>query len=530
MIQKILDSLGSVGLILVAIGLIQYSVTNLTDWPVLSALIAGTVCLLVYLVTHLDTVKAVFKSRSARLGGMALASLILVLGIVALLNFLNFRHHKRYDLSEGGVNSISSQTRGVLDGLNQDIQVIGFFQDDQEAERFRAQVSEYAFTSPRVSYEIVDPQREPSKVKQYQVTRNGQVVIQGSDKREVIDNVTEETLTNAILKVTRDVVKVIYFMTGHGERNLEGNDETGYSVAKGEIEKRNYRVETVNLAQMNAVPVDAAALILAGPKQNLFPNEVELLQEYLARGGKLLVMADPQSGFEADAFLEAYGLRLQKDRVVDVSGLGQFYGLGAAAPLAADYADHTITRPLESSMTVYPDASSLAEVESSLGYSTVALVRSSAQSWGESELEASEVSFDEGSDFPGPLVMGALATKSLPAEKAEADDAGPATDATPGEMEPPAAESVQESRLVLFGDSDFASNEYFQLSVNGDLFLNTVSWLAEDADLLSIRPRDPKNRTVPMTETESRLIFLTTVILFPLATLVFGLAVWHRRR
>jgi ABC-type uncharacterized transport system involved in gliding motility auxiliary subunit len=244
-------------------------------------------------------------------------------------------------------------------------------------------------------------------------------------------------------------------------------------------------------------------------------------------------------------FLEEYGLTVSDRLVVDASGLGQLFGFGAAAPLAADYADHPITRDLAQTMTIFPTARSVQSTESVLEYASSSLIRTSPQSWAESDIESEEVSFDEGIDEQGPVTIAVVSTKSIEirdesSSEEEADSSGAerenGSESGTEENEPldlsssePEEES-RESRIVVFGDTDFAANAYFDTSVNGDLFLNVISWLAEDADLLSIRPKDPENRTITLTTAESRLIFWATVIFFPLATIIFGIAVWYRRR
>ncbi len=544
MLRKVIDNFGLVGVVVLMAGFWLYSISNLWDWKALGAVGAGAVLLLIYLVVNLSKVRAAMGSRSARFGGMAFATLILGLGILALVNFLNYRHHKRIDLSEGRVNTLSSQTVKVLENLDQEIKVTGFFEDEQEGLGFGDLARRYRYVTSKIDYEVVDPLKDPGKVARYEITRNGQVVVAGSSKQEMIEDATEEKLTNAIIKVTRDLEKVVYFLTGHGEHDLNMSEPEGYSTVENEIQKQNYRVESYNLAQENKIPEDASVIVSAGPKVDFFPNEVELLKEYLASGGKFLLLTDPESEAEMNKFLEPYGIQLRNDFVVDATGLGQLFGFGAGAPLGVDYAAHPITEDFQKTMSIFPGTRSVSAVASELDYVTTELVRSSPQSWGEVEIEAEEVSFDEQLDTAGPVALAVLAVKSVSREdleeapeegkegnEAASEDAAGEPDESPEDEGSETEESQSlESRIVVFGDSEFASNAYFGTAVNGDLFLNVVSWLAEDTDLLSIRPKDPENRTITLTQADSRMIFWATVVLFPLATLVFGIAVWNRRR
>jgi ABC-type uncharacterized transport system involved in gliding motility auxiliary subunit len=539
--RKIINNLSGIGLVLLFAGFFYYTVTSLWDWKAQAGVYAGAALIIIYLVANFSEIKQSLSGRTARMGGMALLTLVLVVGILVLVNFLNFRHHKRFDLTEGHLYALSDQTQKILGDLNEDIQLIGFFQDQQGSGQFRQLASEYHYASPRVSYEIVDPQKDPSQVARYGVTRNGQIVVVGPKKKETIEEPTEEKVTNAIIKVTRDEEKTVYFLTGHGERSLSDSQPAGYSQVKAEIEKQNYKVEEYNLAQQNKLPQDAAVIISAGPKMDFFPNEVDLLQQYLAAGGKFFLLVDPESEFDMNKFLDQYGVSLDKDFVVDASGLGQLFGFGAGAPLAADYADHPITKDLSGQMSIFPAARSVESVDSLLGYKTIALVRTSSQSWGESDIKQQKVTFDEGKDIKGPLALAVVATKEVPAspsdkaadaggDKASADVSKSDSKTADDKASTDQAKSEKESRLIVFGDSDFASNAYLGEAINSDLFLNATSWLAEDTDLLSIRPKNPENRNITLTGAEGRLIFWAAVVLFPFATLIFGVAVWYRRR
>jgi ABC-type uncharacterized transport system involved in gliding motility auxiliary subunit len=252
---------------------------------------------------------------------------------------------------------------------------------------------------------------------------------------------------------------------------------------------------------------------------NFLPTEVALLKSFLEGGGKFLLLVDPQTEFQMNDLLVEYGLRLGDKVVIDASGVGQIFGLGAAAPLVAEYADHPMTRELNGAMTFFPMAQNVTTSSSSLDYRTTELLFTSERSWAESDLKDGQAAFDEGQDVEGPVQLVAVAIKSMETKGEEEDSEGDA-----------AAPAPREARLVLFGDSDFASNAYFNSVANGDLLLMAVGWLAEEADLMAIRPRNVEDRRINVTFTQSRLIFWGTVVLFPLVTLVLGTTIWLRRR
>jgi ABC-type uncharacterized transport system involved in gliding motility auxiliary subunit len=513
--RKIIENLFYIGLAALFGGLIYYNVNNVWDWKAQAAVYGGAAFVLAYLVYDFPALRSRLSSRTGRYGTTALTLAVLVIGILVLVNFLNFRHHKRVDLSASQLYGLSDQSQKVVGNLRGPIQIIGFYQESGEAGRFSELMKEYRYASSNVQTEVVDPHKAPGRVEQYNIQRNGQIVIASGPKTEIIDEATEEKITNAIIKVTREGEKTVYFLTGHGEKDINATGPEGFSAAREAMGRQNYQVRELNLAQENRVPEDASVIISAGPKVDFFPNEVELLEQYLADGGKLLILADPQTQFKMTDFLASYGVGLSGKVVLDVSGIGRFMNLGPVVPLVADYADHPITKDLSRVMSFFPRAQNVVQVSSSEGYQTSRLFSTSRQSWAESDLQGEEVTFDEGKDDPGPLDLGVAAIKSVTTPSSGTD----------GDQQ-----ESQEARLVVIGDSDFASNGYAGSASNLDVFLNSVSWLAEDADLIAVRPRSPENRTVNLSFQQSKLMFWGTVILLPLLTLMAGVGVWYKRR
>ncbi len=535
MLRKILDWFGYAGLAFLVVGYYFYSLDSRWDGKAQMATYGGLALLLAFLIANFSRMRASLRTRTGRYGSNAVFTVLFMLGILILINFLNFRHHKRLDLTEGQLYALSGQSRKVVENLDADVRIIGFFQTESGRQQFDDLMKEYQYVSSRIDYETVDPQEKPSKVSQYEVQRDGQVVVVSGPKTEIVDDATEEKVTNALIKVTRKEEKTVYFLQGHGERALNDTAPEGFSAVREAIEKQNYRVETYNLAQQNKLPEKLAVLVSAGPKVNFFSNEVKLLEQYLDSGGKFLLLVDPQNDFEMEDFLSDYGLGLGQDVVIDRSGFGQLVGLGPSAPLVADYTDHPITKEMKGIMTFFPMSQSVTTTSSLKGFESRELLSTTPGSWGETNLKEDRAGFDEGEDREGPLYLAAVATREERSEGKEEERADEAveegeTSEREGEEEDAGQIPQPEPRFVLFGDSDFASNAYFGLSANGDLFLMAISWLAEDKDLVAIRARDPSDRRINLTSSDLWKIFWGVVVFFPLFTLVTGVTVWLRRR
>ncbi|MEE8586360.1 MAG: Gldg family protein [Acidobacteriota bacterium] len=559
--ENLVKHLGTAGLVLIIAGYFLYSVSNQFDWRAQAGIFGGAALILIYLAANFRLIRQALSSRQGQHGSMAGATLLLVVGILVLVNFLSFKNHKSFDLTEGGLYELSGQSKQLVENLHEELKITGFFTSAPGGQQFRDMMEKYQQASSQLQFEVIDPEEDVAAASRYEIKGNGLAVVESGAKKETIDLLSfqggwqpdnEERITNAIIKVTRSRDKTVYFLQGHGERDIEDSRDEGFSMVAEALRKQNYQVETWNLALQDKLPESADVLVSAGPQVNFLPAEALLIRQFLAPGGKFFLLVDPQSDFDMnEGFLEDYGLALNQDIVLDVSGTGQLYGLGAAAPLAGSYADHPITAKLGNILTFYPRSQSISVSEGSLGYDRVELVKTTPQSWGEKDLEAEEVEFNQDVDRPGPLTLAAAATKTVAAEEESSaapeesregtEDGGAEAEGGEGEDEgqeealrdesqDEEADQSRESRLVLFGDSDFATNQYFGISRNGDVFLLTVQWLAEDTDLLAIRPRSQTDRRVNLTAAQSQLIMWITAALIPLATLVVGFMVWSSRR
>lgn len=494
---------GFIGAMLLAGGYLRYSVQEVLGTIEKSLLISGAVLLVLALAFNFRLVREVFTRRSAKLGTNTVVMTLAVVAILGIVNFLGSRHHKRIDLTAEGLYSLSDQTRKIVSDLNRDVRVILF--DKQDDATLADRMKEYRELSSRLTYERIDPQARPQVARQHSITRNGEIVVVAGDRTERPQETTEQALTNAILKVTRDRLKKICFVTGHGEKQIDATGEgEGYGVVNQWLKDENYETASVNLVASNQVPSDCDVLVLAGPKQPLFPQEVTMIGKYLESGGKALVMIDPETDPGLGDVLRQWNIQLGNDTVLDVSGVGRLFGTGPGVPLARTYGSHPITKDFQNSMTFFPLARSVSVVPGSgAGPLTTELLKTSEESWAETELESGEARFDEGKDKKGPVTIGVAASQGV------------------GEAE---------ARLVVIGDSDFATNAYVQLQRNGDLFMNSINWLAQDEELISIRPKSPTNRRVTMTSSQQNMLFWLVIIFLPGAVIGSGVYIWWKRR
>ncbi|MBI2081592.1 MAG: GldG family protein [candidate division NC10 bacterium] len=468
------------------------------------------------------------RRRTAYALNTALA-ILLLFGIVALVEALSYRHNRRFDLTEGRRQSLSDQSIKVLRGLTQPVKAVGFSSPERVD---RASLEDllrlYAYHSDRFTFELIDLDRSPATARRYGVTTPNTVVVESGAREEKVLLPTEEKVTNALLKVTREARRVVYFLQGHGEGEVNNTDRPGFSQARDAIQGANYEVKELLLLRERDVPADAAVLVVAGPKREPLPAEVAALERYVQRGGKLLVLLDPEQAPALAVFLEKHGVRPGQDVIVD--RLSRVLGGDYLIPVVTQYESHPITREFTLA-SFFPYARTVdAAASPPEGVTVQVLARTGEGSWAETDREAlrrGEARFDAGKDRRGPVPVGAVATVEVksPAKKGEAKAAA-------GTAVEPASEPAapRKARIVAYGTAAFASNNYLNLSGNRDLFLNTIAWLAEEEDLISIRPREAKFTPVILTAGQGQAAFWIGVVVPPAVALLAGVAVGIRRR
>ena len=477
------------------------------------------------------TLRQAFNWRTLKYGSHASLFTVIVLAVVCILYSLAVQHNRRFDVTQAKRFTLAEQSVKLLKSLQYTIKVIGFYSlAERDRETFIDLVKQYAQHTDKLSYEVIDPDRQPALAKQYDITAYNTVVVEGNGKKEKITRAEESALTNAILKVTRTTQKVVYFVTGHGEPVLTDSDRTGYSVAKQALEEQNYTVQELVLARQPQVPDDAAVVIVAGPKRDLLEAETEALSAFLGRGGHLFVMLDPETVPGLVTFVKRYGIEVGNDVVIETNPLGRLIGGDYLLPVVMTYERHAITRELGGVMTIFPMVRSVqVSKELPVGITAQGLAMTSSESWAETDLKALQegrTAFDPDSDRRGPIGIAAVATINT-------DKTGTAATASESSEQPEPEKSAtpRAARLVVFGDSEFASNNLFPVQGNGNLFLNTVSWLAEEEDLIAIRPRKGGGSgPVMLTAAQAPVIFWLPVVLLPLGVFGSGAVVFVRRK
>ncbi len=494
----------SLGVAAVIGGYVRYTYQN--ELLLLSKilLIGGGILFLGGIALGFDGILKFFSRRSSQLGTNTTILALAVLVILGLLNFVSYRHHKRFDLTSEKLYTLSDQTKKVLGGLTQDINIVRFAKTPDT--QLTDLMTEYKNISPHVKFENVDPTEKPDVAKEYGATHMGDVIVAAGPRHQPLEPgvdgaYSEQDVTATIMKVTRNSVKMVCFVTGHGEKSLGESGAQGYSLVDQGLKKEGYNTNSINLVKENGVPASCDIVVIAGPTEGYFSQETSLVSKYLDAGGKLLIEIDPETDPKLDDICQAWNIDVGKNVVLDASGVGRLFGTGPYVPLVVDYGDSPITKNLQGGMTFFELARTVSVADKAKSDpQAVELLKTSDRSFTLPKFTR-EVKLDP--KTAASVSLGVAASRS-------AGDKG--------------------VRLVVIGNSAFAENQWLGLQHNGDLFFNTIDWLAQDENLISIRPKPATARRITLTEAQMAVLQWFELLFLPGFVILVGVSIWWKHR
>lgn len=492
--EELARFVGTAGIAMLIAGYLRYSIQGelLTFSKVV--LVVGTLLLLASIVIGFGSILRFFSKRSSQQGTNTTVLGVAVIAILVIVNFVGFRHHKRFDLTTEKLYTLSDQTKQIVGGLQKDVTIVHFDKSPNTA--LDDQMAEYTSLSRHLKFQNVDPDQKPEIAQEYGATRMGDVILASGPRKEHLESgvPSEQDITSAIIKVTQDKLKTVCFVTGHGEKSLSDSGESGYSHVDAALKKENYVTKTINLVSENGVASDCSVVVVAGPTQQFFPQEAEMLNKYLSGTGKGLILVDPQTDPKLGEVFQAWNTNVGDNVVIDASGVGRLFGAGPAIPLVTNFGDSPITKNFAGMMTFFPLARTVSIADNAkTDPQAVEFLKTSPRSFTVANLKQgrNEVTYDPKTSTLGPLSLGVAASRK--------------------------AAGGGEARLVVIGNSEFAANPYSGQQKNGDLFYNTINWLAEDENLISIRPKSQTNRRVTLTEGQASALRWLDLFILPVS-------------
>jgi len=473
--------------------------------------------LAIFVVLDPDSIRKLLTGRQARYGSNALILTVAFLGILVVVNYLAYKNTKRWDLTADQTNTLAKETVDVLKSLPDSVVAKAFFTSDatlaSSKESAKSLLDKYVFDGGgKFQYEFIDPNKDPVTAQDAGISKDGSIVLFMGNAKQSVSTISETDLTGAMLRLMNPGAHVIYFLTGHGEFPIDGGSDQSYTQLSTALGSKNYKVSTLNLLATNQIPQDASVVVIAGPKKPLTDAEVGLMDTYIKNGGSIVVMEDPvidtQFGNSPDPLMndlaQTYGIDLGSNVVVDAYGYQAFQN--AYFAVGYQYATHVITQKMSTMGTGFQSARSVS-ADNSVGtdYSKTQLILTVDQSWGETDIASiqnNSVKFNQGTDLVGPIPL---------AVAAEGTNNG--------------------GRLVVFGDSDFATNAYYGFYGNGDMIVNSIDWAAKEENLISLTPKNTVDRYLVQPQAYTMgLILLGSMVVLPGIVLVAGIGSWVARK
>ncbi|HKZ77151.1 MAG TPA: GldG family protein [Pyrinomonadaceae bacterium] len=452
------------------------------------------------------------KTRQTKFAGYITVYVAIIITAVVVLNVLANRYNKSYDGTANKRYSLSDQTRKIVRELSQDA-TITYFDQSTRYGQAKDLLDQYANLSARIHVEYVDPDKNPEVARAAGIKNYGTAVVAIGARKEEAKSLTEEGITGAFIRNLKDKSRIVCFVTGSGEHQIENSDRNGYSRLKELLGKDEYEAKSINLLQKAEVPGDCTVVVVGGPTSDYQQPEVDAIKKFVEDGGRALLMLDAPLKMGTSVIadneplakqLQNWGVILNEDLILELNPIGQLAGLGPQVALVMQYDSHAIVNEMKGSATGFPLSRSM-EIKNGEKTTVAKIFSSSETSVATTNLSSPEVDTSDPKNKKGPLTLAAAGSYSTGKENSE-------------------------GRFVVVGSSSWAANSFIDFNGNRDLALNAMNWLSSDEDLISIRPKAEDDRRITLTQSQFSWVRATSQFLLPLVVIVAGVSVWWRRR
>ncbi len=453
------------------------------------------------------------NKRSLSFGLNSAFITVVVICIIGVANFLASQYPQKVDLTKNKIHTFSDQTVKVMKGLKDELNAT-FYGDMNAREKNRPVFDNYKKLSNKFRFETVDPNKEPTRAKSAGIKKMETLVLSYRGKTAKVEDISEEKVTNEIIKLTKDTRSVVCTVLGHGELSFSDTTANGFAAAKKGLEDQSYEVKEITLPQETKIPAECTSVVMMGSSKALFPAEVKILSDYLNEGGRLIVGIDAtitqaDQNKELKSLLREWGIDVKSGLIIDP--VSKMLGVDASVPIIAQFnKDSAIVKDF-TQQCYFPFSRPMDAVSPTPeGLKATWLAKTTPKAWGETNMGSiakGEVKFDAGVDAQGPLTTAVSVSGKKKDSKAS-----------------------RETRIVAFGTSQFANSQYSRFGGNLDLFLNSVSWAVEDESMISIRSKENEAGSVELSQNQGLAIFWLCVILIPVFIAALGVVIWVRRK
>ena len=451
------------------------------------------------------------KTRQTKFSLYTAVYVLIVLAVISVVNFLANRYDKSYDTTPTKKFTLSDQTIKIAKGLKENL-TISYWDVPTKFTAAHDLLDRYKTISSKIDVQYQDAEKKRTQAIAAGVKTLGTIFVDVGNKHMEAKGLTEEDITGAMVRALKGGDRTACFVLGSGEHGLDDTARSGLSDLKALIEKNNYKTQTIKLLEKPDIPKECRVVVVAGPTHDYIQPEIDALKTYVESGGSALFMLDPplkMAKQEVDenqplnTLLAGWGVTVDSDLALDTSGVGQLFGMGPEVPLVTSYESHAIVREMKDVPTGFPLARSL-DVKNGDKTTVEKLFSTSDNSFATKNLGSPEIR-ETASDKKGPLLLGAAGTYT-------------------------SGKEAGNGRFVVVGSSSWVANFFLRFNGNRDLVMNMLNWLTSDEDLISIRPKEPEDRRISMTQRQMNMVFYSSVVMIPLLVVIAGVGVWWRRR
>lgn len=442
--------------------------------------------------------------RQLTLQNIIFTALLIV--AVILLAQLSVKTNVSADWTANSKNSLSDTTIDLLSQLDNDILIQAFISTDNDyREALEKHLSRYKKHNAKLTIDYINPDFAPDLVRQFNIQQQGEMIVSHGVQKTHVFDLSEQSLTNALISVSRSKEQWLVFIEGHGERSPFGQQNYNLSTWAEQLNNKGFKYQALNLVEHSQIPENTAALIIASPETPWLEGEIDIIQDYISQGGNVLWLADPNTHHHLSPVAEQLDIEFISGTVIDPNA--ELLGINDAQfCLINDYANHPIGQAT-TSVTIYPKAVAIEPSSNDSEWHQVSLLNSQDNVWSKAtEIDHdSPLQFEHGVDTAGPLSLAYLLTRDH-------------------------SDKEKQQRIAIIGDSDFVSNSYIGNAANLELGLALINWLAEDDELINIAVKTTLDNSLDLSRSESLIIGLGFLIVMPVILFVIAFAIWRIRR
>lgn len=433
---------------------------------------------------------------------------LLLLVAIVLIARLSMTFNHQFDWTQNSRNTLSETSQQLLQDINSPVTVQVFAGNDYPyLSSIKDLLARYQAYTDQLKIDYIDPQFSPDLVRAMNIQQQGEIVISRGERKQHVQDLSEQSFTNALIAVARSEQPWLVFTEGHQERSLFEQNNVSLSNWAQQLQSKGFKLQALNLLEQKAIPDNTRVLVIASPLQDFLPGEIKLLRDYLDKGGNLLWLADPKQPASLNALAESLGLEISAKTVLDPNAAM----LGINDPrfvLISDYANHPIGQAT-TSVSLFAEATTVEKSDSdtALDWQYTNLLNSQPDAWLESnsviQSNVALQAFDAGIDQAGPLSLAYALSREL---------------------------DGRQQRVVVIGDGDFVSNAYLGNVGNLSLAMATMNWLSHDDALINIPVKTSVGTQLTLNRTQSAVIGFGFLVILPLLFVLAGLTIWWRRR